>query len=194
MATTVPPGWYPDPSGLPQWRVWNGREWAALTKAFSLGRRSTAPVDLLAISAITRLRRFGVAAYFGGIGLLLSTLSHWPGSVLPLSPLEALTGATVAIGLLLLATLSFAFAVRAIQGHWSADAFVPVLNVISVHVLIMRRLNILHFALSVVLEVFMLGLVVVTFHQSIVNIVLLMALTRTTLIRIGLYEQLINAA
>jgi Protein of unknown function (DUF2510) len=187
---TAPPGWYPDPAGEPQWRVWNGREWSALTKPFGFSTPGSAPtVDFFIRSSLTRLRRFGVVAYFGGIGLGLSTLTHWPGSNQPTSSAWALVSGLIAIGLVLVATMAFAYCVRAIQGYWSADAFVPVLNVISVHVLIARRLGVSNVALSVVLEVFMLGLVVATFHQSFFNVILLMALTRTTLIRLSHFEQ-----
>src|SRR5271155_4319368 len=56
----VPSGWYPDPSGARQWRVWTGTQWSELTRPY--GEVAPAPsiaTDLSLIQALHRLVRYG---------------------------------------------------------------------------------------------------------------------------------------
>jgi len=77
----VPPGWYPDPGGARQWRVWTGTTWSELTRPYG------APVlevplssSLGLVNSLHRLTRYGVVDLYAGIGLIVSMLAHWPGT------------------------------------------------------------------------------------------------------------------
>src|SRR5271156_4433898 len=72
-SSTVPPGWYPDPGGARQWRVWTGSTWSELTRPYG---PATAPAaapatpgvasSLALIDGLNRLVRYGTLALFTG--------------------------------------------------------------------------------------------------------------------------------
>lgn len=135
---TAPPGWYPDPGGSRSWRVWNGHDWTAVTRPFG----EPAPViDAVAgVVALRRIARIGVVSFFGGLGLLASTLAHWPGTAQPAPRWFALDASDLAVALLILATVLYALAARALGGRL-ALALVPAVNVLYVSALVTTRLH-----------------------------------------------------
>lgn len=141
-STPVPSGWYPDPSGARQWRVWTGSQWSELTRPY--GEVAPAPsiaTDLSLIQALHRLVRYGIAGNFAGIGILVSVLAHWPGTAHPVSEWFAVSASNVAVALLLIGSACFAFAARELEGHWTPWAFVPGVNLFMVNVVVTQRLG-----------------------------------------------------
>ena len=134
----APPGWYADPGGARAWRVWNGRDWTAVTRPF--GDRATPDADLAAAMALHRLARLGVVAFFAGLGLLVSTLAHWPGTAAPAPAWFATAASDLAVALLVLASVLYALAVRALRGRLLLAA-VPGLNVLYASALVATRLG-----------------------------------------------------
>ena len=107
----VPSGWYPDPSGERQWRVWTGREWSELTRPY--GEAAPAPsivADLPLIQALHRLVRYGIVGDFAGMSIFVSVLAHWPGTAHPVSEWFAVAACNVAVALVLVGSACFAFA------------------------------------------------------------------------------------
>jgi hypothetical protein len=140
--STVPSGWYPDPSGARQWRVWTGSEWSTMTRAY--GDAVSAPSianDLALIQALHRLVRYGVAGDFAGISILVSVLAHWPGTAHPVSQWFAVAACNVAVALLLIGSAGFAFAARELEGRWTAWALIPGVNLFAVNALVTKRLG-----------------------------------------------------
>jgi hypothetical protein len=138
----VPPGWYPDPSGARQWRVWNGTGWTALTKPY--GEVVATPrfaANLSLVQALRRVRGAGVVGVLGGLGLLVGVLAHWPGTAHPVPQWFALAASQLAVALLLVGTIVCAFGVRELDGRWSFGAFVPVVNFFIASALVTRRLG-----------------------------------------------------
>jgi Protein of unknown function (DUF2510) len=138
----VPTGWYPDPSGARQWRVWTGTQWSELTRPY--GEAASAPsiaTDLSLIQALHRLVRYGIAGDFAGISILVSVLAHWPGTAHPVSLSFAVSACNVAVALILIGSACFAFAARELEGHWTPWAFIPGVNLFAVNVIVTRRLG-----------------------------------------------------
>jgi hypothetical protein len=129
----APPGWYPDPGGERQWRVWTGTEWSDTTRPFSeLARDARPPSTATYASAPALLRRYGVVSLFAGLGLLVSVLAHWPGTAHPSPTWFAFAASDLAIGLLTLGSVLYALGARALLGRWTPAAVVPGLNVMFV--------------------------------------------------------------
>lgn len=138
----VPSGWYPDPSGDRQWRVWTGTQWSGLTRPYGDVVPSPSIVnDLPLIQALHRLVRYGIAGDFAGISILVSVLAHWPGTAHPVSEGFAVAACNVAVALLIIGTACFAFAARELEGRWSLWTFVPVVNLFEVNVIVTQRLG-----------------------------------------------------
>jgi Protein of unknown function (DUF2510) len=141
-AIPVPSGWYPDPSGARQWRVWTGTVWSELTRPY--GEAAPAPSivsDLSLIQALHRLVRYGIAGDFAGISILVSVLAHWPGTAHPVSEWFAVAACNVAVALILVGSACFAFAARELEGHWTPSAFIPGVNLVVVNAIVTRRLG-----------------------------------------------------
>jgi hypothetical protein len=140
--SSVPSGWYPDPSGERQWRVWTGREWSELTRPY--GEAEPTPsiaADLPLIQALHRLVRYGIAGDFAGISILVSVLAHWPGTAHPVSEWFAVAACNVAVALVLVGSACFAFAARELEGHWTPWAFIPGVNLFAVNAIVTTRLG-----------------------------------------------------
>jgi Protein of unknown function (DUF2510) len=140
-SASVPPGWYPDPGGQRQWRVWTGTAWSELTRPYGEPVVS-APVvtSLTLIEALHRLLRYGVVAFFAGLGLVVNILAHWPGTARPVAFWFANTALDTGIALLAVGSVCFSFAVRELEGHWTLEAFVPGINVLVAGALVTQRL------------------------------------------------------
>ncbi len=138
----APPGWYPDPAGERQWRVWTGRDWSVVTRSYD-PEQPSAPIaeSLGLVTATQRLVRYGVATVFAGLGLVVSVADHWPGTAHPINATLATTLLTVAVALIVLGTAGYAFAGRELAGRWSPILVVPGVNVIVVSSMISRRLG-----------------------------------------------------
>ncbi len=140
----VPPGWYPDPSGARQWRVWNGSTWSEVTRPY--GERVTVAPSRLAASfelvlALRRVLTLGIVGVLGGLGLLVSVLSHWPGTAHPAPEWFAVVAASVAGLFLLVGSVVCAFGVKELEGHWSPEALIPGVNLFVASALVTRRLG-----------------------------------------------------
>ncbi len=136
----APSGWYPDPQGERQWRVWSGDRWSAHTHPYGQPAPNPSAIEALdVLRALLRVQRSGVTANFAGLGLLVSCLAHWPGSAHPLSAVPAVVGLDVALALVTWGTVATAVALRALRGRWSIDALVPVLNAVALRVALARE-------------------------------------------------------
>jgi hypothetical protein len=138
----IPPGWYPDPSGARQWRVWNGTSWADLTKPYGLVTAAAQlAIDLPLIQALRRVRVAGVIGVVGGTGLLVGLVAHWPGTAHPIPQWFAFAASQLALALLIVGTVVCAFGVKELEGHWSIGAVVPGVNFFMACALVSKRLG-----------------------------------------------------
>ncbi len=135
---TVPPGWYPDPSGQRQWRAWNGRDWTDLTRPYGEGPPTGRSLDVL--RSVHQLGVAGVVALFAGLGLLVSALAHWPGTSQPAPRWYVVTTSDVAVALVLLGTVLYARTAWLLGGR-IALAVVPGVNVLYVGALVAARVH-----------------------------------------------------
>lgn len=126
MSEAIPAGWYPDPSGARQWRVWTGVTWSEVTRPYG------EPVDtppfeenLELLLALRRAFGAGIVGVVGGFGLLVGVLAHWPGTAHPEPRWFALAASNAAVALLLVGSVICAFAVRELRGRWTIEAFLP---------------------------------------------------------------------
>jgi hypothetical protein len=141
-STDIPRGWYPDPEGAPQWRQWTGEAWTAATIPYGEATPSPSIVsDIPLIQALHRLVRYGIVGLFTGLSILVSIVAHWPGKAQPVSEVFAVTACNVAVALLLIGSVCFAFAARELEGHWTWWAFVPAVNLFMVNAVVTRRLG-----------------------------------------------------
>lgn len=139
-APRVPPGWYPDPSGEPRWRVWTGSQWSTTTRPFEVvGETATTRVALTL--ATHRLERYGVGGVCAGLGLAVSVAAHWPGTAHPMNATAASALMAVAVALAAVGTASYALFGRDLLGRWAWPLVVPAINVAAVSSLVTRRLG-----------------------------------------------------
>ncbi len=152
---SIPAGWYPDPSGARQWRVWNGTAWSNVTRAYAplaTGASASAPsaatqlgvAELETLSALRRLKHFGIVAYYVGFALVVGLVDHWPGHARAISLRLASPLLGVAVGLSVIGYVSFAAAVRGLRGRWSLDAVVPVVNTFAASLVMSTRLGVVN--------------------------------------------------
>jgi peptidoglycan/LPS O-acetylase OafA/YrhL len=142
VTTAIPPGWYPDPTGERQWRVWTGTAWSDATRSY--GESVDVPRTTTALSLVLALRRVqnvGIVGILGGLGLLISVLAHWPGTAHPAPEWFAIVATIAAAILLALGTAVCAFGVKELEGHWSFAAFLPGMNLFVASALVNRRLG-----------------------------------------------------
>ena len=141
LSLSAPPaGWYPDPGGALEWRAWNGAAWSQLTIPYDAPPNSSDPVGALEfVGALHRLARYGVVAVFAGLGLVVSTLAHWPGSAQPTPAWFATTVSDAGVALLVIGSVYFALGARALEGAWHPAALIPGLNVLWVTGLVYAR-------------------------------------------------------
>ncbi|MGH3732995.1 MAG: DUF2510 domain-containing protein [Acidimicrobiales bacterium] len=140
--SAIPPGWYPDPAGARQWRVWTGTDWSEVTRPY--GERPEAPSPAASFTLLLALRRvqnLGVVGVLGGLGLLVSVLAHLPGTLHPTPEWFAVVASNIAVVLIVIGTTVCAFGVRELEGRWSPAAFLPGLNLFIASALVNRRLG-----------------------------------------------------
>ena len=147
-AASAPPGWYPDPSGARQWRVWTGALWSEVTRPYGdqvstpkVTPRPSIVGNLSLIQALHRLVRVGIAADFAGIAVIVSVYAHWPGTAHPTPYWFAMSAVDVGIALVLLGTALFAVAAKELVGRWTPWAFVPGVNLMVVNGIVTQRLG-----------------------------------------------------
>lgn len=143
MSVGAPPaGWYPDPSGARQWRVWTGADWSSATRPYGdpAPARALAP-SLSLVRALRRVVDLGVVGVLGGLALVVGVLDHLPGSREPLPAWFATAAGAAAVGLLALGTVVYAEALRQLRGRWTLEAWIPGVNYLVVGVLAARRLG-----------------------------------------------------
>jgi hypothetical protein len=165
--SSPPPGWYPDPSGERLWRVWTGDAWSELTRPYGEPVADAAFVDTLPlINALNVLVRFGIWSVYSGLGLVVSTLAHWPGTHQPTPLWFAESASDLGIGLLVVGSVVYAFALRELQGRWTPWAFIPVVNIFAVETLVTVRLSANSAIRRVLADVVLLALFVVEAHSQ----------------------------
>jgi hypothetical protein len=106
-----------------------------------VGQSVSVAGSLSLLGALYSLVRYGVVGVFGGIGLLVGVLAHWPGTAQPATLTFCVVSLGAAVGMLAVGTACFAFAGRELEHRWSLWMVVPGLNVIVVSVLISVRLG-----------------------------------------------------
>lgn len=138
----TPNGWYPDPSGQPQWRVWTGSKWSTLTRPYGSSSPSTPRIvgSLSRVQAIARVRYLATLGYFGGLNLLASLIRSWPKGSHPFSDFWLLPLLGLACSLLIIAWTVSAQAVRTFQDNWTIWALLPLGNLLIVMGLIRKDL------------------------------------------------------
>jgi hypothetical protein len=138
----IPAGWYPDPAGARQWRVWTGGDWSEMTRPYGEPVESTGfAASFHLVQALRRVFGIGVVGVLGGLGLLVSALAHWPGTSHPTPMWFALVASNVAVALLLVGSVVCAFGVRELEGHWSPVAFLPGANLFVASAMVTQRLG-----------------------------------------------------
>lgn len=138
----VPAGWYPDPSGIRQWRVWTGTKWSEVTRPY--GEAKATPwlaANLSLVRALGLVWNVGVVGVTGGLGLLVSTLAHWPGTAHPTPEWFALVASSTAVAMLALGSVVCAIGAKELRGHWSIDDLIPGVNFLLVSALVAQRLG-----------------------------------------------------
>lgn len=139
----IPPGWYPDPAGAREWRVWTGTTWSEVTRPY--GEPVKTPRLATSFSLLLALRRVqnvGIVGVLGGLGLLVSVLAHWPGTAHPTPEWFAIVASNVAVAFLVVGTAACAFGVKELEGRWSLAAFAPGVNLFIASALVRQRLGI----------------------------------------------------
>jgi hypothetical protein len=139
---SVPRGWYPDPGGERQWRVWTGEQWSEMTRPYGEPAQPVTSLveSLPLLRALHRLARYGIVALFAGLGIVVSFLAHWPGTAHPTSLVVAMTGFDAGLALLIIGSVSYAVCVRELIGRWTLVALVPGVNVVAASGLVQQRL------------------------------------------------------
>ncbi len=162
----APPGWYPDPAGERQWRVWTGAEWSHLTRTYGpLVPANRVSAHLTLLQALRRLLHYGIVGSFSGLAVIVGVLAHWPGTAHPASLTFCVIAIDAGAALLVVGSASFAFAARELDGRWSPWALVPGVNLMWVNALVTRRLG-GRSARRVASETVLLALFVVQFHAQ----------------------------
>ncbi len=138
----APSGWYPDPSGQDQWRVWTGLQWSNVTRPFHSGRASAREVlaSLDRVRSIARVRYLAPLGYFTGLNLLASILTNWPTGSNPFSKFWLLPLLGMVVFCLVMAWAITAQAVRSFQSHWTFWALLPIGNLLVLMGLLRREL------------------------------------------------------
>jgi hypothetical protein len=122
--------------------VWNGAAWTDLTRPYGEPVvRTSVVASLSAIGALQRLVRYGIASLFAGLGLVVSVLAHWPGTAHPTPAWFASGALSAGVGLLVIGSACFAFAVVALEGHPSVWAWVPGINALLLSGMVAQRLG-----------------------------------------------------
>jgi hypothetical protein len=138
----IPPGWYPDPAGARQWRVWTGTDWSDVTRSYGEPANAARPTNAFSlVSALRRVQYLGIVGILGGLGLLVSVLVHWPGTAHPAPEWFAVVASIAATALLVTGTTVCAFGVKELEGRWSLAAFLPGMNLFVASALVNRRLG-----------------------------------------------------
>jgi hypothetical protein len=108
----APPGWYPDPAGERQWRVWTGAQWSHLTRPYGpLVDANQVSTHLTLLQALRRLLRYGIVGSFSGLAIIVGVLAHWPGTAHPASLTFCVIALDAGLALLVIGSASFASAV-----------------------------------------------------------------------------------
>ena len=166
-ADSPPPGWYPDPGGERQWRVWSGERWSNLTRPYGEASRPSLAASLDAVQALHRLVRYGVVALFAGLGLVVSVLAHWPGTAHPMGQSLATVLSYGGVALFAFGTVCYAFALRALEGRWTIFAFVPGVNIVALSGLMTLRVGGRSPLVRVTSEIVLLTLFVAQSHSQV---------------------------
>ncbi len=167
VPSQVPPGWYPDPGGERQWRVWTGTDWSTVTRPYGqLPPHEAQPIAIPLITSLHWLLRYGIVAFFAGTGIVTSTLAHWPGTHAPVPLWFAETAIDTGLALLVAGTALFALAMRELDGRWSLAALVPGYNVLATSDRVIQRIANKAVKRRVVTHVLLLALYITQSHSQ----------------------------
>lgn len=139
--TSAPPGWYPDPAGAPQWRVWTGTAWSAMTRPYGSTDSSHAVSDLELYRSLRAVIRYGVVGAIGGVALFIGVLVHLPHTAHPSPSWFTEVAVAASAALFTIGSMTYAGAARALRGKWAWYDFVPLVNLEVLEYLIARRLS-----------------------------------------------------
>lgn len=138
----VPPGWYPDPAGQRQWRVWTGERWSEVTRTYGEPTPAPSATEVVAAAgALRRVMRQGALGLLGGIGLVVSAWAHWPGSASPLSSGMAAILLDAGIALILIGSIAYGGAAYEMAGGLTLWAVIPVVNAVVVTAAVNRAVR-----------------------------------------------------
>jgi len=166
LPSNVPPGWYPDPSGQRQWRVWTGTRWSELTRPYGETPENT-PLfsNFNEVRALNRALRYGLVGVLSGIGLAVSLAAHWTGTAHPAPHPFLVLVSFLAGALFCLGSVALGFAVTELNGQRTPVAFLPGINLLAFTALVTHKMG--GRALQRVLsEIVLLGLFVLEFHAE----------------------------
>ena len=141
LPSTPPPGWYPDPGGERQWRVWTGAQWSPLTRPYGANADGDLVDRLALIQALHRLVRVGIVGLFAGLAIVVGVVAHWPGTAHPVTRTFAVIALDTGLALMIIGSACFALAARELVGRWSPWTLVPGVNLMMVNALVTRRLG-----------------------------------------------------
>lgn len=165
ISAPVPSGWYPDPGGERQWRVWTGETWSSLTRPYGDSVVvPSLPGSLALVTALHRLLRYGIVALYAGLGLIVSVSAHWPGTARPISSMLASTLLDTGVAMLIMGSVAYALAGRALEGRVTPWNVTPVVNALAVSAFVTQRLNGRFMARRMVSEAVLLMLFVTQAH------------------------------
>jgi hypothetical protein len=143
--------------------VWTGLQWSDLTRSYGAPAAASVAANLALITALHRLVRYGIVGVYAGLAVVVGVLAHWPGTAHPASRAFAVIASDAGMALIVIGTVSVAFAARELTGRWSAWALVPGVNLMGVNALVTRRLG-GRPGRRVVSETVLLALFIVQFH------------------------------
>lgn len=166
LPNSVPPGWYPDPSGQRQWRVWTGTRWSELTRPYGV-TPTTSPLftNLEQVRALQRALRYGLVGVLAGIGLAVSLVAHWTGTKHPAPHPFLVLASFLSAALFLFGSVALSFAVNELNEKRTLVAFIPGINLLAFTALVTHKMG--GRALQRVLsEIVLIGLFVIEFHSA----------------------------
>ncbi len=142
LPSSTPPGWYPDPSGSPQWRVWTGSRWSELTRPY--GARPEISQLLTNFKEVRALRgaaRYGIGCVTGAIGLAVGVATHWTHSAQPASQSFLAAAVAVSLALLIVGSAALSFAVNELNGEVTPLAYIPLVNLVTFTALVTHKMG-----------------------------------------------------
>ena len=141
-SNAIPPGWYPDPGGSREWRVWTGEEWSEVTRSYGDPARSSRFAgSFRLVQALRLVFTLGVVGVLGGLGLLVSVLAPGPAPPIPLRGGLPCPRAVWPWRSCSSARWSVPSGSKSSRATWSPVAFLPGANLFVASALVTHRLG-----------------------------------------------------